>query len=208
MSKKILFGLILVAGVSLISASIATAQPVMQPTMAPVMAPAMQPAMVPPATPAMAPVMAPVVSQPVSMAPATPQPAKPATAQPAKSGKKDTWWQVLLGNLIQIVLLFVLALAVALGKFAVQWVAKKMKVEDAEHIAKMEGLYDMAVTFGVNFASQQAHKMKNDPDSKGQRLNWALEKAQEMIKEYKLPDKSADWVKGKIEAKIGEKERA
>lgn len=176
---------------------------------APYMASSPAPAMASPApaaTPssgAMAP--APAMSTPAAMTPASPAPA-PA-AQPAKAEKTDPWWKVLLGGLLQILLLFVLTFATIAGRLLIKYIAKKMNVTDKEEIERMNALYDSAVTIGVNFASQQAHKLRDKPDSKGKRLDWALTKAQELIKDYKLPEKTAQWITDKIEAKIGEKER-
>lgn len=191
--------------------SMATGQPVPVPTPRPAaMAPAtpvMAPVPAPRPAPAMAPVMAsaPATPKPTAAAPVAGQP-KPA-APASKAAKQDPWWKVGLGHLIVILLTFVLAFASAMGPMLVKLIAKKAKITDQEQIASAEKLYDGAVGFAVNLARQQAHKLKDNPDAKAKRLDTALEAAGEKIAEYKLPAKSADWLKKKIEAKVGEQER-
>jgi hypothetical protein len=156
-----------------------------------------------PAKPApMAPVMALKPIKPTVPMVATPKPTEPKTAP-----TKDPWWKVLLGNLVQTALLFVLAILMMLGRFAVSWFTKKLKITNAEQIQKMNELYNAAVVMGVNFANQMAHKLKDDPDAAGKRINWASEMITKLIKDYGLPEKSADWIKHQIEAKLGETER-
>lgn len=191
--------------------AMAPARPAPAMTARPAPRPATRPAPVA-SRPAMAPAaMAAPATQPTSTtaAPAASEPKPPAAPEnPKANPKADTWWKVLIGRLLEILLVFVLALGTALGGLLVKWVAKKAKITDQEQIAGMEKLYDLAVSFGVNFARQQAKKLSGNPDSKAKRLEWALEKAQEFISEWKLPDKTASWIKKKIEAKIGAEERA
>lgn len=180
----------------------------------PVPAMAMEAAMTAPMEASKVPVMASVkvasmeVSKVPVMAPVKAEFVKEKAVEVKKvESNKDAWWKVLLDGLIQVVLLFALSILVMLGKFGVSWVGKKLKIADKEDIEKLNSLYDTAIAYGVNYASQKAHKMSNDPDSKGQRIKWASDKVEEWIKEWKLPEKSAEWIKNRIEAKIGEKER-
>lgn len=152
---------------------------------------------------AMAPV--PAMSVVPAMAPVASEP--PKLAMKAATDKQDPWWKVLIGGLLEILLVFVLAIAIVCGRLLVKYIAKQIGVTDKEEIGRMNALYDSAVTFGVNYATQQAHKLRDNPDSKGKRLDWAITKAEELIREYKLPEKTAMWIASKIEAKIGEKER-
>jgi hypothetical protein len=148
-----------------------------------------------------------VMAKPAKPVPIAPMVATPKPTEPKATPTKDPWWKVLLGNLVQAALLFVLAILMMLGRFAVQWFAKKLKITNAEQIQKMNELYNAAVVMGVNFANQMAHKLKDDPDAAGKRINWASEMITKLIKDYGLPEKSADWIKHQIEAKLGETER-
>lgn len=211
------------APVMAVAAPAMVAVPVMTP--APAMAVAPQPAMVAsaPVAPQPATTEQPVESTPEDamgvvttdapatappMAEATMEAAAPTTSSPQvvvnQEQKKDTWWQTLLGGLIQILLLFVAAIATALGPYAIKWIANKAKISNQETQMTMNSLYDQAIYMGVNFATQQANKLNNNPDAKGERLKWATTKAQELIKEWKLPEKSAKWIEDAIEAKLGE----
>jgi len=136
------------------------------------------------------------------------EPAKdsPATVKPASS--KDPWWKVLLGGLTNILLLFLSAIATGLGALLIKWVSRKAKLSDAEVLTEFEKLYNAAIEIGVNFAEQQAKKLMDDPDSKGKRIEWAVEKIQETIKDQGLAEKSVDWIRTRIEAKLGEQNRS
>lgn len=177
--------------------------PAMAPAPRPVPRPAARPAPAAP-KPAMAPAAMAVVPKPAAASTTAPEAPKPATKPAAKA---DSWGKVLAGRLLDILLIFVLALATALGGLLVKWLAKKMKITDQEQIKSMEGLYDLAVGFGINLARQQSHKLKDNPDAKAKRLDTALGAVQDKIAELKLPEKTADWIRKKIEAKIGEEER-
>jgi hypothetical protein len=193
----------------------AVAAPVMEAPM--VAAPAMPaPAMPAPAMPA--PVMeapmvaapAPMASVPVpSMAPAPMiQPSMAAAPAPAKvkSGeKKDTWWQALIGGLVQILILFGGTIASVCGGLLIKWLMNKAKISNQETIKATEELYDKAIALGVQFATQQANKLNNNPDAKAQRVKWATDMATRFIKEWNLPAKTAGWIEDRIEAKLGER---
>jgi hypothetical protein len=163
-----------------------------------------------PAPATMAPVTKPVASAPVAApAAATTTPAMaaaPAKTEEKKSGeKKDTWWQTLLGGLIQIIILFGGAIASVCGGLLIKWLASKAKISNQETIKAMEELYDKAIVLGVQFATQQANKLNNNPDAKAKRIKWATDMATKFIKEWKLPEKTAGWIEDRIEAKLGEK---
>ena len=128
-----------------------------------------------------------------------------ATVAPKVSAaeKKDTWWQTLLGGLLQLVLLFAAAVLTPLGVLLVKYVAKKAKIADAQVQEALNGLYDCAVDTGITFATQMANKLNNNPDAKAQRIKWATSKALELVKEWKLPEKTSKWVEDAIEARLG-----
>jgi hypothetical protein len=172
---------------------------------------AVKPATMSQPAPAAAPAMAPEAPMPASMAPvATMAPGKSSTAKAAPAapkGKKDHWGLTLLGGLIQILLLFVLSFLVMLGRVGIKWLSKKVGLTNAEMTKQIEELYEKAVAMGINYASQQAYKLRDDPDSAGRRIDWATEAIMKAIKDMGLPEKSAGWVRNRIEAKIGETER-
>jgi len=143
-------------------------------------------------------------TQPAARLSDTKPDAKP-TVKAAPVEKQDNWWQTLLGGLINIALLFVLGILTVLGKFFIQWLATKVKISDHEKVAAMQGLYTSAIEMGVNFATQKANQLNNNPDAKSQRIKWATDKATEMIKAFNLPEKTAGWIEDAIEAKLGEK---
>jgi hypothetical protein len=137
---------------------------------------------------------------------AKPAPSAPASVSKAQVG--DPWWKVLLGGLTNILLLFLSAIATGLGALMIKWISRKAKLSDVEVLAEIEKLYNAAVEMGVNFAEQQAKKLMDDPDAKGKRIEWAVEKIQETIKDLGLAEKSADWIRTRIEAKLGEQNRS
>lgn len=128
---------------------------------------------------------------------------KEATKETKSTEKKDSWWKVLIGGLIQILLLFVLAISTGIGGLMIKWLAKKMKITDQEQIKNLESILDLLVTAAVNYGNQMAKKLSDDPDANGKRMKWALDFVQKGIEDLSLPQKSADWLKKKIEAKIG-----
>lgn len=187
---------------------VAFAQPAPRP-----MTPKARPvATAPTARPAMAPTMAPVAAPTPAMAPApTPTADKPTTApaptKKADDKKKDSWWKVLLGGLSETAITFLLFILLGLGGLAIKWVAKKMKIEDATQITQMENVWSTLIGMGANYANQMAHKLRDNPDKKGKKMDWAVEFVQKLIKDWKLPEKSADWIKKRVEAKLGGTER-
>ena len=118
---------------------------------------------------------------------------------------QDAWWQVLLGGVSEVALSFGAVLLVALGSLFIKWVAKKLKIEDVKTQATIQGAYDKIVEWGVAYAEQWAHKLSDDPkDGSAKKLDKAVEFVQDMIKDWGLEEKSADWIVDKIEAKLGE----
>jgi hypothetical protein len=122
--------------------------------------------------------------------------------------KKGSWWKVLLSGLTSILLLFLSAIATGLGALLIKWVASKTKLSDAEGLVEAEKLYNAAVEMGVDYAEQQAKKLAGDPDAKGKRIEWAIEKIQATIKDLGLVEKATDWIRTRIEAKLGQQNRS
>lgn len=130
---------------------------------------------------------------------------KPEPAKVEKAAKnEDPVWKVIVGGLLQIILLFVGTIATACGPFLIKWISKKAKIEDKQMIAMFDALYDSAISVGIHFATQQSNKLNNNPEAKAKRIKWATDKAKEMIQEYGLPEKTAEWIEDRIEARLGE----
>jgi hypothetical protein len=202
---------------AMVSVAWAQPRPVTKPaTKSTVTKPATKPVVTKPVKPAMAP-MAPVAKESakpsVAKESAKPsvakEPAKPAPkpSKDAKPEKTDSWWKVLLGGLINVFLLFLLAIASSLGGLLIKWLGKKMKITDTQQLNQLEMMFDALVVAGINFAKQQAYKLGDNPDAKAKRMKWAMEFVEKGIQEWGLPEKTAEWLGKKIEAKIGESER-
>lgn len=116
---------------------------------------------------------------------------------------QDTWWQVLLGGLSETALVFAGAMALTLGGLLIRWVMKKMNITDVEKVKSVDAMYDAAVGLGIQYAAQYAHKLRDDPDASGKKLEVAVEFVQKMVKDWGLAEKSADWVAARVEAKLG-----
>lgn len=172
-------------------------------------APQPRPAVTAPAMAATTPAPKPEAPKPKVEEPKKEEPKAEKKEEKKEETKKgeDSWWKVLIGGIIEILLLFLGALGIGLGGLLVKWLTKKLKITELEKAKQYEDLYNAAITLGVNFAKQQAHRLKNSPDAKAKRLEWAVEKATELIKEFNIPEKAAKWIKDRIEAKIGETER-
>jgi hypothetical protein len=192
------------------SAAVMTAAPMPAAMPAPTAPTMTTPAPAMPTPAVMTPAMLAAPATMVATTPAKPTmaaaPAEPEKKPAVKSGeKKDTWWQTLLGGLTQILILFGGAVATTCGGLLIRWLANKGKISNQETIKAMEDLYDKAIALGVQFATQQANKLNNNPDAKAQRIKWATDMATKFIKEWNLPEKTANWIEDRIEAKLGEK---
>jgi hypothetical protein len=142
------------------------------------------------ATPVMAveaPVMAPAASK---VAPASP--------------KKDSKGSVVGGWVLQLLLgILGIALPIILTPVVI-WILKKMKVEDVKAQMMVDEMVDKAIGVGIHYANEQAHKLKDNPVDGAAKLNMAGEKALAYLKDSKVVDKGAEYIKDLIEAKLGE----
>jgi hypothetical protein len=186
------------------------AKPVAKPVARPAARPATRPAVVPPAMVTSEPMDPPMAATPTTVPPAAmavEQPtmaATPADATPNKD-KKDSKGSVIGGFLLQL-LLGVLAVAVPIILTpVVKWLLKKMKVEDAKTQQMIDDMVDKAVVMGLNYAEEQAHKLRDNPVKSAEKLNMAADKALDYLKDSKVVDKGAEYIKSLIEAKLGEK---
>lgn len=117
----------------------------------------------------------------------------------------DSWWQVLLGHMAELGLAFAVPILTVLGSLFIVWISKKLKITDVEKQFAMQEAYDRILETGISYAEQEAYKLKNDPKhGSAEKLNSAMTFVVKMIKDWKLPEKSSDWIEKKIEAKLGE----
>lgn len=160
-------------------------------------APAMNPP--PMAVMSVAPAMAAApMAVPAVMAPATEAPVAKLAA------KKDSLGSVIGGVLLQILLaVLVIAVPIVLTPL-VKWLLKKMKITDLQTQQTVDDIVDKAVVHGLNFANEHAHKLRDNPVKSAEKLNVAADKAIAYLKDSKIVDKGADYIKDLIEAKLGE----
>jgi len=186
-------------------APMAAMQPVAPPMVvsAPVAAaPMVAPAATAPA-PAVAVAAAPVAARVASDAPQAPPVTTPSTVV-APAPKKDSLGSVVGGALLQIlIVILMIAIPIVLTPL-VKWLLKKMKVEDLQTQQAIDDIVDKAVVCGLNYANEQAHKLRDNPVTGAEKLNLAADKAIVYLKDSKIVDKGAEYLKGLIEAKLGE----
>lgn len=193
----------------------AWAQPMAAP-MAPTME-AMAPKPVPKPVVAVAPVMkvattaltAPVTTAkltpmtPVGVAMAPKKTAKKVAPLPvaAKSEKKatDPWWKMILGALSKAGLAFASALLPILIWAAVTWLKAKFKLEST---AGLDDTLNKWAALGIEYAEQQASKLDDNPAPNATKLKLATEFVLRMVAAAKLPEKVADLVEDRIEARL------
>jgi dihydroxyacetone kinase-like predicted kinase len=68
----------------------------------------------------------------------------------------------------------------------------------------IDEMVDKAVVMGLHYAEEQAHKLRDNPVKGAEKLNMAADKALEYLKDSKVVDKGAEYIKGLIEAKLGQ----
>jgi len=131
--------------------------------------------------------------------------AAPAEApKKATEGKKDSKGSVVGGILLQLLLgILAIALPIVLTPL-VRWLLKKCKVEDAKAQQMIDDAVDKAVVHGLNYANEQAHKLRDNPVAGAEKLNMAADKALVYLKDSGIVDKGANYLKDLIESKLGE----
>lgn len=178
---------------------------VMAPKLAPKPAMAMAPAMKVTPTPVTAPQP---TAKPVSMAPVGVAMAPEKTAGKvapllvaAKSEKKatDPWWKMILGALSKAGLAFASALLPVLIWAAVSWLKAKFKLEST---AGLDDTLNKWAALGIEYAEQQASKLDANPAPNATKLKLATEFVLKMVAAAKLPQKVADLVEDRIEARL------
>jgi len=181
-------------------------RPVARPTARPAAMPAV--AMAPPAATMETPMeaaMTPAPAMTPTMAPEQPTMAAAPDPKPAdKKGKKDSKGSVIGGFVLELFLgILSIALPIVLTPVVI-WLLKKMKVEDHKTQQMIDDMVDKAVVMGLHYAEEQAHKLRDNPVKSAEKLNMAADKAKEYLKDSKVVDKGAEYLKGLIEAKLGQ----
>ena len=172
------------------------------PTAAPMVAvPVMQPPVTAMTAAAPTAVPAPAVAMAATTVPQTPPVAAPTTVAPAP--KKDSTGSVLGGILLQLLLGVLLVAVPIIATPLIKWVLKKMKITDLQTQQVIDDTVDKAVVFGLNYANEHAHKLRDNPVTGAEKLNIAADKALVYLKDSKIIDKGAEYIKDLIEAKLG-----
>jgi hypothetical protein len=125
---------------------------------------------------------------------------KAALSPPQGKSKKkaDPWWKVLLAFLLKAGLAFAGALLPVLIGFGVAWLKTKLKFDK---VAGLEDTLNKWVDLGIEYAEQQASKIEGG-GSNNSKLKLACDFVLKMVEAAGLPDKVADLVEDRIEARL------
>ncbi len=157
----------------------------------------------PAATPAKAPVTA-TMATPAATQATVPAMAVAPAAPVKAAAKPDSTGSVIGGAVLQIlIVVLTLALPIILTPL-VTWLLKKMKVENLQTQLMVDGIVDQGVVHGLNYANEQAHKLRDNPVKSAEKLDVATEKALAYLKDSGIVDKGAGYIKDLIEAKLGQ----
>lgn len=114
-----------------------------------------------------------------------------------KSEPTQEWWETGLAHLLKLVFLILGLMATAL----VRVLMKKYGFEE------QSGKVNDLLTKAIGFAEQKALKASKLEDGKmtsgAEKMKMAIEFAQGMAKEYKLPEKGSEWWEAKLESWLG-----
>ena len=163
-----------------------------------------------PATPAKTPVAA--MTTPAAMkAPVQPTvpvmaaaPAKAPVATVKPAGKPDSTGSVIGGSLLQILLtILTVAIPIVLTPL-VLWLLKKLKITNLQIQQNIDGTVDQAVVHGLNYANEQAYKLRDNPIPGAEKLGMATDKTLAYLKDSGIVDKGASYIQDLIEAKLGQ----
>lgn len=113
----------------------------------------------------------------------------------AENGK--SWWQVGLRHLMELVFLVLGIVATAF----VRVLMKKYGFED--HSAKVNDVLQKAAGYAEQWAIRQAKLDGRAARGGAEKMRVALQIAQEMAKDYKLPQKGSAWWETKLEGWLG-----
>lgn len=169
----------------------------------------------PAAAPMAAPVKAPVAAAVAPMAPAAPvmaavpadvptMAATPAAPTKVAPGKPDSTGSVIGGALLQILIVILMVAIPIILTPVVKWLLKKMKVEDLQTQLMVDGIVDQGVVHGLNYANEQAYKLRDNPVASAAKLSMATDKTLAYLKDSGIVDKGASYIEDLIEAKLGQ----
>ena len=204
--KKISAFLLTFSFILLFSASEANAQTAMTATKPAVMKPvANSTAPAPMVATSVAPTMTitPMTAAEPTMA-AVPAPVTKTTTTATTSTKKDSKGSIIGGGLLEIFIYIIGCVLIALKGVLIRWLWEKYKLEKYVSADKVDEMVEKAVVKGVNYADEQAHKLRDNPIDGAKKLDLAIDAAKKYIKDSGLPEKGASYLATLIEAKLPE----
>jgi hypothetical protein len=109
---------------------------------------------------------------------------------------KAAWWQLLIKHALELVFLVLGLMATAF----VRVLGKKYGF--ADYTEKLNDVLTRATAYAEQ-AAAKALKVDGKPMESAKKLELALGFAEELAKDYKLPQKGNDWWEGKLESWLG-----
>jgi len=128
---------------------------------------------------------------------ASSQPAAPVTDPPKAEEPTQEWWETGLAHLLKLVFLILGLMATAL----VRVLMKKYGFE--EQSGKVNDLLTKAIGFAEQKALKASKLEEGKMTSSAEKMKMAIEFAQGLAKEYKLPEKGSEWWEDKLESWLG-----
>lgn len=141
----------------------------------------------------------------VPMAAKADAPAAMAAAPAKPTGNPDKKWSIVVGGVLEILLYVVGVLLAAILPVLTAWLMKKMKLENAQAKDAVDTIVTKAALFGLHYAEEQAHKMRDNPIDGADKMNTAVDAANKYLRDSGLPEKGAEYLATLIESKLGEK---
>lgn len=150
--------------------------------------------------PAVAPAAVPVAAPPATVQPTTATtPTEPATTT---GEKKDSKGRVFGGWALEI-LLYLLGLALlAVKGVLVKWLWEKYKLDKYVSADKVDEMVGKGVDVGIGYAEEQSHKLHDDPIDGAKKLDLAIAKVNEYLRDSGIPEKGAAYLATLIESKL------
>lgn len=122
----------------------------------------------------------------------------------ATAPKKDSKGSVIAGWLLNIILAFVGTVATTLGGVVIKWVWQKYQLDKYIAADKVDEMVDKAIIKGINYAEEQANKLKDDPVDGAKKMDLALGVINKSLKDSGIEKKAADYLATLVEAKLPE----
>lgn len=126
-----------------------------------------------------------------------------APTKTTTEAKQDSKGSVVGGWILQAILYLLGIFLTAFIPIFTAWLYKKLKITNLEHKAAIDAAVIGAAVFGIGKAEEAAHKLKDNPISGAEKLNIALEAANQKLRESGLPEKGAEYLTSLIEAQLG-----